>query len=58
MGCPMTGGFEEIRGRAINESQVKTQSGEVVQTPVKVSADKVGENIVIRGDQVTRRIDS
>lgn len=49
---------QEIRGRAINESQIKTQSGEVVQSPVRVSADKVGEDVVIRGDQVTRRIDS
>jgi len=49
---------QEIRGKAINESQVRTQSGEVVQTPVRVSADKVGEDVVIREGVVTRRIDS
>jgi len=61
MGCGMGMGYgmpDEIRGRAIDENQVKTRSGEVVQSPVKVPSDKVGENIVIRDGQVTRRIDS
>jgi len=48
----------EIRGRAVNESQIKTQNGDVIQSPVRVSADKVGENVVIRDGQVTRRLDS
>jgi hypothetical protein len=49
---------QEIRGKAVNESQIKTRNGDVVQSPVHVPSDKVGEEVVVRGDQVTRRIDS
>lgn len=48
--------WPELRGKAIDESHISV-NGEVKEAPVNLSEYK-GEDVVIRGDQVTRRIDS
>lgn len=50
-------GEGEVRGKLISEDTVKTHTGEE-QKLNKPAGFSVGEEVVVRGDVITRRIDS
>jgi small nuclear ribonucleoprotein (snRNP)-like protein len=54
----MDGQVNEIRGKAMNENLVRTSSGEEHQMTKPLEERFVGKDVVIRGDNVTMRLDS
>lgn len=51
-------GDGEIRGKMINEDTVRTTSGEEQKIGFKADSRFQGENVVVRGDQVTLQLNS
>lgn len=51
-------GDGEIRGKLINEDVVRLPDGDTVRLPKCADRSMVGEQIVVRGETITRRIDS
>jgi hypothetical protein len=49
---------QEIRGKAISEGQLRKQGGEIIESPVRITPDKVGKDVIVCEGQVLQRIDS